>query len=130
MARYIMSANENSDSESSMGKFSAHGYQYEPEYSMYLYKLDQHSLQFVYVHKYGNVVNNNNYTNDMNKNNVISYKCSSNISTDLHVFFETGWFKMLFNHHFCLEYENVLKSKILFPKLCVHLLQRALLFVE
>ena len=49
--KYIMSANENSDSESSMGKFSARGYQYEPEYSMYLYKLDQHLLE----HLYGNV---------------------------------------------------------------------------
>ena len=35
-----------------MGKFSARGYQYEPEYSMYLYKLDQHLLE----HLYGNVV--------------------------------------------------------------------------
>ena len=52
MAKYIMSANENSDSESSMGKFSDRGYQYEPEYSMYLYKLDQHLLK----HLYGNVV--------------------------------------------------------------------------
>ena len=58
VAKYIMSANENSDFESSMGKFSARGYQYEPEYSMYLYKLDQHLLgAFVHVHKYGNVVN-------------------------------------------------------------------------
>ena len=34
MAKYIMSENENSDSKSSMGEFSAQGYQYEPEYSM------------------------------------------------------------------------------------------------
>ena len=45
MTKYIMSANENSDSESSIGKCSAKRYQYEPEYSMYLYKLDQHLLE-------------------------------------------------------------------------------------
>ena len=49
VAKYIMSANENSDSESSMGKFSARGYQYEPEYSMYLYKLYQHLLEHLYM---------------------------------------------------------------------------------
>ena len=49
VAKYIMSANENSDSESSMGKFSAQGYHYEPEYSMHLYKLDQHLLEHLYM---------------------------------------------------------------------------------
>ena len=38
--------------KSSMGKFSDRGYQYEPEYSMCLYKLDQHLLK----HLYGDVV--------------------------------------------------------------------------
>ena len=49
MTKYIMAANENSDSKSSMGKFSARGYLYEPEYSMYLYKLDQHLLEHFYM---------------------------------------------------------------------------------
>ena len=44
-----MSAHENSDSKSSLGKCSAKGYQYEPEYSMYLYKLDQHLLEHLYI---------------------------------------------------------------------------------
>ena len=32
-----------------MDKFSARGYQYELKYSMYLYKLDQHLLEHLYM---------------------------------------------------------------------------------